>query len=444
MAAGGAPRTKSLICPNCGAPVELRSGGQSVNAVCGYCNTILDTRTPSLAVIQQFEAKQAYQPLIPLGTRGRLAGGVYETIGFQVRQISVDGVEYQWSEYLLFNPYRGYSYLSEYRGHWNVIRTWKALPVHTFKSNKKAVQVEGDTYVHFQTAQASTVYVLGEFPWQVRVGEAVNVEDYVAPPKMMSAEITADEVAWSQGVYTPGSEIWKAFGLQGSAPAATGIFANQPSPYKGKIGSAWKLFLLFLGILFVLMIGMRLVSANQEVFRQRYAFSTAGGGEAAFVTPVFSLGGRTSNVEVQILTDLSNDWAFFAFALINDDTGQAFDFGKDVEYYFGSDSDGSWTEGNRAASVDVPGVPAGRYYLRVEPEMDRKTSYQARQVSYELVVKRDVPGSGWLWFAFFLLFIPPILVTYKVFKFETQRWAESDYGSPFGSASTSSSDDEEE
>ena len=64
----------------------------------------------------------------PLGTRGKLATGEYEAIGFQIRSITVDGVVYPWAEYLLYNPYKGYRYLTEYNGHWNDIRTLRAIP----------------------------------------------------------------------------------------------------------------------------------------------------------------------------------------------------------------------------------------------------------------------------------------------------------------------------
>ena len=53
----------------------------------------------------------------------------------------------------------------------------------------------------------------------------------------------------------------------------------------------------------------------------------------------FELTGRTSNVEISIRTDLNNNWAYFNFALINEGTGQDFDFGREVSYY--RDSDGS-------------------------------------------------------------------------------------------------------
>ena len=86
--------------------------------------------------------------------------------------------------------------------------------------------------------------------------------------------------------------------------------------------------------------------------------------DSAFVTPPYHLDGRNS-VELSLHTDLDNNWAYFNFALINEQTGQAFDFGREVSYYH--DSDGS--EGSRSNSVIVPSVPPGHYYLRVEPEM---------------------------------------------------------------------------
>jgi hypothetical protein len=105
-----------------------------------------------------------------------------------------------------------------------------------FSPNRKSpgaglAVVNGETYKLFQVATAHTTYVLGEFPWQVRVGESVRVEDYIKVPRMLSAEITGNEVTWSLGEYIAGKDIWTAFQLPGSAPQAQGIYPNQPSPY---------------------------------------------------------------------------------------------------------------------------------------------------------------------------------------------------------------------
>ena len=43
-------------------------------------------------------------------------------IGFERRTIHVDGMAYSWHEYVLFNPFKGFRYLTEYNGHWNDVQ----------------------------------------------------------------------------------------------------------------------------------------------------------------------------------------------------------------------------------------------------------------------------------------------------------------------------------
>jgi hypothetical protein len=418
-------QVKALNCPSCGAPLALRAFQHTLSVVCGNCHSVLDAKDPNLRVLQQFEQRFKIDPLIPLGTRGKIRGDVYEVVGFQVRTIVVEGTAYSWSEYLLFNPYKGFRYLTEYQGHWNDVVTLRNLPEVDTSGARPQAKFLGETYQHFQTATAQTTFVLGEFPWQVRVGEEVQVMDFIAPPRILSREGAPSEATWSLGEYMTGTQVWRAFQLPGSPPPAQGVFANQPSPYKGKIAGVWALWGIF--TLLVALVGVLCYTfmGRQEVFKGLYSFTPRPGAEASFVTDVFELKGRPSNVEINVSTNLSNNWAYFNFALINADTGQAYDFGREVSYYFGRDSDGSWTEGGPSDSATIPTVPAGRYYLRVEPEMDAGAS----GLQYELAVRRDVPSLSFLLIAAFLLLIPPIVTTVRAVVFTQRRWAESDYAS---------------
>ena len=428
MSAGGPtpptkPQVRALNCPHCGAALTLRSFNNAVTIVCESCHSILDAKDPNLQVLQQFKASADEKPLIPLGSRGKIRGTEYEAIGFQRRTIHVDGEPYSWHEYVLFNPYKGFRYLTEYNGHWNDVSTLKALPEQVPNSSPPKVRYLGETYRHFQTAKAGTSFVLGEFPWQVRVGEADVVTDYVSPPRVLSSEKTGSEVNWSMGEYMSGKDIWRAFRLPGDPPAPIGVYENQPSPLTSDTMSIWVAFAAFALALVVMMIGFDLTADKREIFNGYYKFDSNKRGDASFVTDEFTLSGHTSNVEVNTSTDLNNRWVYLNYALINVDTGQAFDFGREVSYYHGYDSDGSWSEGSANDSVAVPKVPAGRYYLRVEPEGD-----PGYGVTYYTVnVKRDVPQYSLYALALGALLLPAILLTWRTLSFEHMRWSESDH-----------------
>ncbi len=410
---------RSISCPNCGGAVQLRGFAHTLSVVCPQCHSVLDTSTPEVAILQKFQQKTQIQITIPLGSRGNLEGVPYEVIGFQIRQVASGDDSYSWGEYLLFNPYKGFRYLTEYNGHWNFVQVQTALPEPAQARGRTAWRFGGKTYAGFDAGTAETVYVLGEFPWRVQVGECVDFRDYIAPPQMLSAESTDGETTWSLARYMAGGDIWQAFRLPDSPPPAYGVFANQPSPYGGTVGSSWRTWLWLNVALAAMVFLFMFIAPGRVAFSNDYFYPGGANGDKAFVTPSFQLTGRESNVELNIHTDLDNNWAYFGFALINDKSGQTFDFGREVSYYH--DSDGS--DGSRNNSVIIPSVPAGQYYLRVEPEMAYGTSY----MHYDLELRRNVPNYGFFGMAALLLLIPPVLTTFRRGSFEAARWRESDY-----------------
>src|SRR5271168_2661201 len=266
------PQARAVNCPQCGAAVTLRALGQASAVVCESCHAILDAKDPQLRILQKFEKIVSDErPLIPLGSRGKLRGVDYEVIGFERRSIKVDGITYSWREYLLFNPYKGFRYLSEYSGHWNDISVCKALPV---VDSRMSIPPEanylGEMYRHFQTSDANTDFVLGEFPWQVRVGERAQVTDYVHPPRVLSREVMAGEITWSIGEYMTGHDIWAAFRLPGSPPETIGVYENQPSPFSEKFGGVWKVFALFAVALVLMVVGFDITAKRESVFHASY------------------------------------------------------------------------------------------------------------------------------------------------------------------------------
>ena len=121
--------------------------------------------------------------------------------------------------------------------------------------------------------------------------------------------------------------------------------------------------------------------------------------------------------------------------LLQEATGQAFGFGLQSDYYHGRDGGESWSEGSRSRTVYVGRVPAGRYVLRLEPEIERgkAPSY------YDIRLRSGVPRMAHLVIVLLLLLIGPIALGISKARFEGRRWAESDYG---GGGDGGSDDDE--
>ena len=426
-----APRisgTRGLNCRHCGNAISLRDPDNAVNVVCDACGSVLDVASGTGQVLQTYQSRIKVKPLIPMGAEGTLHGRPWQVIGFQQRTITVDGTDYSWREYLLRNPEQGYRYLTEYDGHWSDVAPLKGVP----KVGTGTATYQGTTFKHFQTAEAATTFVLGEFPWQIRVGDAVTAVDYVSPPRMLSLERTADEETWSQGEYVEPRKVWDAFKVPGNPPEPRGVFATQPNPRA--VNARW--FRRIFALSAVALVGgcfMRVAGdTGRLVTSQSFQFVPNAPDSGAVATQEFDLGGRTSNVEVEVETSLDNGWGFFDIALIDAEHGTAKEVGREVSYYHGVEDGESWSEGNSKESVTIPEVPPGRYFLRIGAEGDAPYGYTVR-------VRRDVPDVLAFVIVLGLLALPWLYAELRSYSFEFDRWAESDH--PWKSSSSSDDDD---
>src|SRR5206468_2969474 len=93
----------------------------------------------------------------------------------------------------------------------------------------------------------------------------------------------------------------------------------------------------------------------------------------------------------------------------------------------------AWSEGKRSDEATLPSVPAGRYYLRIEPEGPAGT------ISYSVKVYRDVPRWSFFWLGLIALVLPPGFLFWRRRLFEIQRWSESDH--PIVTLSSGTDDD---
>ena len=120
---------------------------------------------------------------------------------------------------------------------------------------------------------------------------------------------------------------------------------------------------------------------------------------------------------------MNNSWLYVDGDLYNENTGAIQPFSAAVEFYFGTDSDGAWSEGSRKTSEYLSAMPAGKYTLRLEAQWANMTQPTTMTVRVEEASPRM------LYFVLLLLALSilPLIVVFLHIRFESARWAESQF-----------------
>ncbi len=419
-------KAEAFNCPSCAAPFTLSSGKIQTYG-CASCGAVLDTTDNKVQLVKKAQEAMSYPLRVPLGAKGKFAaekfggekfGGKefsaieWEVIG-HMRRASDAG--FSWSEYLLFNLQCGYAWLSESDGHWSLTcNTGRAPKVLGLSAYSK-----GASFDHFQHYLAEVQHVLGEFYWKVQTGDMVEVDDYIAPPQLLSREKTTNEVSWSLGDYVTPAEVQQAFKLKMPLPEPRGIAPNQPSPHIAANAVLWKRFALFAVLGFALQLWFALTTAT--VFKDSFVVTPRI--ESAKTTEPFVIKGNGPLV-LQNSTSVENTWAGFHYTLVEPASGKVWRAEQQVEHYSGYEDGESWSEGSRTGDVMFAGVPAGTYQLQIEGETDQNAR---GSVGANLRLERGhASWLNWLLLQILLLLIP-LWGWWRAKAFETKRWADSDH-----------------
>ena len=110
-------------CTNCAAPLEIRAQTAAQVVACGHCGSVLDAQDPRHQILTRYQQKFKREPTLPIGRRGDIRGETFEIVGYMERRTRYYGITYDWGEYLLWNPYKGFRWLIEANGHWTFLTT---------------------------------------------------------------------------------------------------------------------------------------------------------------------------------------------------------------------------------------------------------------------------------------------------------------------------------
>lgn len=425
--------TAAMGCPNCGGPLALIAPDKAERVTCPNCDSLLDVNQGNLTYLKALTPTGVDANFVlPIGAEGTFKGDVkFKVIGAVVRSVTIEGETYYWHEYLLYNPSVGFRWLVHSDNHWNFVEPVNPAEV-TANSTVFAggtAGYNGRTFKVFQDAPATVQYVKGEFYWRVEQGETVRAIDYVSAPLMLSQESTNNEVNWSVGVYMTNAEVEKAFGIS-DLPKPWSVAPNQP--FTGRFYYTWGLvpLLLLLGVaIFMIPVaGLTNTVLSENVNLPPMPNATTA--QIAFSQPFEIKANR--NIRISASAPVSNSFADLDVDLVNDQSQEVESVNIPIEYYFGSDSDGSWTEGSKEQDATLSSLPAGKYTLRVEGTWQDWQKEMPIAVKVEQNVNR---GVNFLC-AFIVLLIVPVLGLFRKIAFESSRWKDSMF------TTTSSSDDE--
>jgi hypothetical protein len=358
---------------------------------------------------------------IPLGAKGKIENYVYEVMGFVVKQETK--YRYKWREYLLFSPFRGYAFLSEYNGHWNFMWPIETDPRnHTSQSN---FVFQDRDYNLYQKYTAEVVYASGEFFFDVvDITSSTYNYEYIAPPFIFALEKSDDSILWCEGEYFKKNEVAAAFSVpKNSLPSQKGIGYTQPFNASFSDKSLILFTVLVILITLVIQLTMNNSATDKLLFHAEYTKAELTD-QKVFVTPSFTLEHGPKNLELYVFAPLSNDWFFSEFTLINETDGTEYNFTKEVQYYSGYEDGSTWTEGSKSGEAILSQIPAGKYHINIYPE------FSPNNQAFSVIVRHDVPFTSnfYVTCVGFLLF--PLVYFIRKHHREQKRWSESDY-SPY-------------
>lgn len=425
----------AMSCPNCGGPLDLIAPDKAERVTCPNCNSLLDVNQGNLVFFKALQPPPSPPGFVlTVGAEGTLRGSQFKICGAMVRSVTIDGATYYWHEYLLYNPAIGYRWLIHSDNHWSFAEPVNPADVvdSGFYGRGATIFFGGRKYKIFQDAVATVRYVTGEFYWRVEQGESVRAVDFISPPEMLSKEQTADEINWSLARYVPIGEIEKAFGVS-NLQKPWGVAPNQPftGSFYYTYGAIPLLLLVVFAIFLLPFTGITNTVLSQDIVLPPLVSESQP--QTAFSQPFELKANR--NVRITASAPVNNSWADLDIDLINEQSQEIESVNIPIEFYYGSDSDGQWTEGSRTSDAPLSSLPGGKYTLRVEG------TWQAWQAPMPVSVKVEQNVNRGVNFvcAFLLLAIVPFLGLVRKISFEGARWKES----MFGSVAESGSDDDD-
>lgn len=210
-----------LNCPGCGSGIKYITG-MATHVVCPSCHAEVDCAGDKAEVLAKHENLKSKKTTLNAGDVGNIGGIKWTVIGLACHREIDEEEPSTWVEYLLFNPKLGLMWLVEADDEWSRVKVLNEWP----ESAGTGQRFAGDVYDKLYEYVGEVTYAVGNFNWQVQVGDRVTVTDYACKERHLNAEQSADEITWSLSHPLDTEDVIKWFSSEAAAtpeasPAAT-------------------------------------------------------------------------------------------------------------------------------------------------------------------------------------------------------------------------------
>lgn len=351
----------SFNCIDCREKIEIKTYPYARNAACSQCGAYYRLNDAGV-FLRCGSRKQVVQPTIAIGSVGVLDGVSYQVVGFTEKE-EINIYKSKWREYSLYHPESGFATLSEFDGHWILVKEQWHSPKLYFSSAQK-LDFENEPFVLFNEYRYDVNTAMGEFPYAL-FGDSPKVKEFISPPEIWIQESDGRSGSqWYRGKHMEPAQVRKAFDAVRDFPRRVGVGAVQPKGYIG-FGKLMVLGLIGLFCLFTIHWVSSFSNSNRRLFETNFFFNDSIPNQT-LVVDRFTLEKRQSNIELTIDAPVNNSWVEADFTLVNSTTGKEYSLEQGVEYYYGYDGGESWTEGCRSETAFFTGIPAGNYVMQIQ------------------------------------------------------------------------------
>lgn len=427
--AASQPESAQLDCPECCTSITYFDVVGSSYYACAKCHAYFEYEGEKLPrILGKYGEAPAEVRLIPVGTRGHLQGQACRVVGFVQQQEATNPAT--WIEYQLFHPDTNeYAQLAQYDGHWLVIRPAKR----SYNPQRNVVRLSDGNFHLYNRYQSRVLYAQGEFNWDIEREKNVNISEYIRPPLMLVQEQQAKRRDWYQAQHLSATEVAEAFKVSADVLSwRRGVGALEPNPVKDwnhvRTLTLWALAALVL-LQLALIVWRPSHTVLQQTFTTQSDITTPSGNSKILVSTSFEVTAPTALV-IDLEANVDNQWMELPVSLVNEATGQDFEFTKILEYYQGTEGGERWSEGNQTDDAVLSAVPAGRYHLNLYPVSENLQTPNTQPLSITIgVTEQPVLPSNFFLAAMLLLAFPAVQWWRRI-SHESGRWAASDFPAP--------------